>query len=51
VIGMRDGDALGGHVLEGHVRPTLEIFLTVPGETIVRRKDPATGLPLMSPDG
>jgi uncharacterized protein len=51
VIGMRDGASRGGHVLEGHVRPTLEITLTVVGGTIVRRKDPGTGLPLISPGG
>src|SRR3982751_3995055 len=28
VLGLRDGSARGGHLLEAHVRPTLEIVLT-----------------------
>lgn len=28
VVGMRDGTAHGGHLLEAFVRPTLEVFLT-----------------------
>jgi len=32
VLGTRDGQARGGHLVEGHVRPTLELFLTeLPG--------------------
>mgnify|MGYP001546902440 FL=1 len=27
VVGTSDGNARGGHLLEGHVRPTLEVFL------------------------
>src|SRR5690349_18576405 len=28
VLGLRDGTARGGHLLEAHVRPTLEVVLT-----------------------
>jgi len=47
VIGKRDGTAHGGHLLEGRVRPTLEIFLTDTGRAIRRRLDEATNLPLI----
>lgn len=47
VIGRRDGSALGGHLLEGHVRPTLEVIVTVYAEPVERRRDEATGLPLI----
>jgi predicted DNA-binding protein with PD1-like motif len=47
VVGKRDGTAHGGHLLEGRVRPTLELFLTDTGRTIRRRLDEATNLPLI----
>lgn len=47
VIGRRDGTAHGGHLLEGRVRPTLELFLADAGRTIRRRLDEATNLPLI----
>src|ERR1700761_4241788 len=31
VLGRRDGAALAGHLIEGKVRPTLEVILTEPG--------------------
>jgi len=47
VLGTRDGQARGGHLVEGHVRPTLELFLTeLPGE-LRKEHDPQTGLNLM----
>ena len=47
VVGNRDGAAHGGHLIEGVVRPTLEIFMSV-SETPLRRKlDAATNLPLL----
>lgn len=47
VIGRSDGSALGGHLLEGYVRPTLELVLTDSRRELVRRHDPATGLALI----
>ncbi len=46
LVSRSDGSALGGHLLEGHVRPTLELFLTEAGE-LRREKDEETGLPLL----
>ena len=47
VLGKRDGSTVGGHLLEGHVRPTLEIILTDPPAFLRKRKDPETGLALI----
>jgi uncharacterized protein len=47
VLGRRDGTALGGHLLEGHVRPTLEVVLTESPAHLRRRKDEETGLALI----
>jgi predicted DNA-binding protein with PD1-like motif len=47
VVGLADGTTRGGHLLEGWVRPTLEVvFLESPGH-LQRRTDPETGLPLL----
>jgi hypothetical protein len=46
VLGRSDGSTLGGHLDEGIVYPTLEVFLTpLPGD-VIRRKDPESGLAL-----
>jgi uncharacterized protein len=47
VLGKRDGTAHGGHLLEGHVRPTLEIIVTESPAHLQRRSDPETGLALI----
>ena len=47
VLGRRDGSAMGGHLLEGHVRPTLEVVITESPAHLRRRKDEATGLSLV----
>ena len=47
VLGRKDGTALGGHLLEAHVRPTLEVVLTESPAHLRRRKDPETGLALI----
>ncbi len=47
VVGRADGTALGGHLLEGVVDPTLEITLVEAPATLQRRTDPATGLALI----
>jgi predicted DNA-binding protein with PD1-like motif len=47
VVGKSDGSAHGGHLLEGHVRPTLEVIVTESPSHLQRRSDPETGLALL----
>ena len=47
VLGKPDGSTVGGHLIEGHVRPTLEITLIEPPAHLRKRKDPETGLALI----
>ena len=47
VLGKSDGSTVGGHLLEGHVRPTLELTLIEPPAHLRKRKDPETGLALI----
>jgi predicted DNA-binding protein with PD1-like motif len=48
VVTKRDGSAWGGHLLEGHVRPTLEVLLIESPAYLRREHDPGTGLPLIA---
>ena len=50
VLGKADGSVIGGHLLEGHVRPTLEVILIQPPSYLRKRRDPATGLALITVD-
>jgi predicted DNA-binding protein with PD1-like motif len=50
VISRRDGSAMGGHLLEAQVRPTLEVVLTESPKHLRKRKDPESGLALIAPD-
>jgi predicted DNA-binding protein with PD1-like motif len=45
VLGRSDGSAITGHLLEGHVRPTLELFFTAYDSSLVREIDEESGLP------
>jgi len=47
VVGKSDGSAHGGHVLEAHVWPTLEVVLTESPKHLRRKTDPETGLALI----
>jgi predicted DNA-binding protein with PD1-like motif len=47
VIGKKNGAAMGGHLLEAHVRPTLELVLQESGEQLKRKFDPESGLALI----
>jgi predicted DNA-binding protein with PD1-like motif len=47
VLGRADGTTRGGHLLEGRVRPTLELILTESPVQLRRRFDPASGLALI----
>jgi len=47
VVGKSDGSAHGGHLVEAHVRPTLEVVLTESPRHLHRRHDPESGLALI----
>jgi uncharacterized protein len=47
VVGRSDGTTRGGHLKEGHVRPTLELVLTEYPRHLERKPDPASGLALI----
>jgi predicted DNA-binding protein with PD1-like motif len=49
VIGKSDGSAWAGHLLEGIIRPTAEIFLIETSTTLRRAMDRESGLPLIDP--
>lgn len=49
VLGKADATAHGGHLIEAHVRPTLELVLVESPRYLVRRFDPASGLALIEP--
>jgi predicted DNA-binding protein with PD1-like motif len=46
VLGRSDGSTVGGHLIEGHVFPMLEVVVRVFPEPLHRRADPSTGLTL-----
>ncbi|PYR70936.1 MAG: DUF296 domain-containing protein [Acidobacteria bacterium] len=48
VVGRKDGSALGGHLIDARVRPTLEIVLVETPAHLRRRSDPTTGLALIA---
>ena len=47
VVGTSDGNARGGHLLEGHVWPTLEMIVEESPRHLQRRHDPESGLALL----
>ena len=49
VVGFPDGSVRGGHILEAHVCPTLEVMVTVEPNAMHRVADPATNLTLIDP--
>jgi predicted DNA-binding protein with PD1-like motif len=50
VVGKADGTAHGGHLLEAHVWPTLEVVLVESPAHLRRRPDPESGLALIDLD-
>ena len=48
VVGRRDGSTRAGHLLNGHVRPTLEVVAVESPAHLRRSTDPETGLPLLT---
>jgi predicted DNA-binding protein with PD1-like motif len=51
VLGRSDGTVRGGHLLNGRVRPTLEVVLTESPAHLQRKTDEKTGLPLLTTEG
>jgi uncharacterized protein len=47
VLGRRYGTTRGGHLLEAHVRPTLEVVLVESPDHLQKRTDEETGLALV----
>ena len=47
VVGKADGTAHGGHLLQAHVRPTLEVILVESPQHLRRKPDQASGLALI----
>jgi predicted DNA-binding protein with PD1-like motif len=50
VLGRRDGSTVGGHLLEAHVRPTLEVVLVESPAYLRRLHDAASGIALIRLD-
>jgi predicted DNA-binding protein with PD1-like motif len=50
VVGKRDCTAHGGHLLEGHVWPTVEMIITETPQHLRRVRDEETGLVLIAPE-
>ena len=50
VLGRRDGSAMGGHLMEAVVRPTLEVLLVDSPAHLCRVHDPESGLALIRMD-
>ena len=49
-LAKRDGSAWGGHLMEGIVRPTVEIIVSEAPASLARSHDPETGLALIKLD-
>ena len=49
VVGRSDGTTRGGHLIEGHVRPTLEVILTESPAHLRKERDEESGLALIRP--
>jgi uncharacterized protein len=50
VLSTRQGQALGGHLLEARVHPMLEVVVTQSPVHLRRRSDPETGVTLIVPE-
>ncbi|MEW9612591.1 PPC domain-containing DNA-binding protein [Shinella sp. S4-D37] len=50
VLGFSDGSTKGGHFLEGHVRPTLEVMLRETSAALKRTHRPDLGIALIDLD-
>lgn len=50
VAGRRDGSTIGGHLMEGWVRPTMEVMIHEAPAELRRIHDEESGLHLIDPD-
>lgn len=50
VVALPDGTTRGGHVLDAHVNPLLEVFVTADPMPLVKKRDPSKGLTLIEPN-
>jgi len=50
VVALPDGTTRGGHILDAHVNPLLEVFVTADPTTLVKKRDPSRGLTLIEPN-
>ena len=50
VVGRRDGSTRGGHLMEAHVRPTLELILIESPAHLRKRIDPESGIAVIALD-
>ncbi len=50
VVGYPDGAAHGGHLIEAHVRPTLEVIVTEYPKAMHKQADPDSGMALIHPE-
>lgn len=48
VVAKRDGSTMGGHILEAHVRPTLELMLEKSPVRLQKKLDANSGLALIA---
>ena len=49
VLGLSDGSVRGGHLLDGIVRPTLEVTIVETAAHLRRKKHPELGIALIEP--
>lgn len=47
VLGLEDGTTRGGHLLKGHVRPTLEVIIEESPSRLRRKRRPELGIALL----
>lgn len=50
VAGYPDGSTHGGHLIEAHVWPTLEVIVTEYPNAMHKRADPESGMAVIDPD-
>jgi predicted DNA-binding protein with PD1-like motif len=50
VLGKADATTRGGHILEAHIWPTLEVIVVESSQHLQRKTDEETGLALLDPD-
>lgn len=50
VVALPNGTTRGGHILDAHVSPLLEVFVTTDPTPLLKKADPAKGLTLIEPN-